>query len=320
MFNRRLLLGAALGGLSAPALAPALAQGQTFTLTLIVPFSPGSVVDIMARAFADGLRPALGPGSVVLVVNREGAGGGVGGMATAQARPDGTTLAFSPSGMFTTLPHLVSGLPYRFGSVEPICQTFENIFALAVPAASPYRDLAGLIAGAKAKPESVSWGDAGVGTVGNFIGRQVEGLAGVKLMHVPYRNQGQMILDAQGGALDAVITTWATLRESNMRVLAVAADARPPSLAQTPTFAELGLAVTSRGFGGLIAPRGLPRPVAQRLEKACLEATASPVYREVMDRTGQVVAPLGAEAFAARLRDEEAEAKGQIERLGISLQ
>jgi tripartite-type tricarboxylate transporter receptor subunit TctC len=311
MLNRRMLLALAGTGLAMPAVA------QPLTVTLIVPFSPGSVVDIMARGFADPFRLALGAGANVPVLNREGAGGGVGVAAVGQARPDGTTIAFAPSGMITTLPHLVNGLPYRFEGFEAICQNFENIFVLAVGAQSPHRDLPGLLAAARARPETVTWGDAGVGTVGNLIGRQLEQLAGVKMSPVPYRNQGQMMLDVQSGALDAAITTWATVRDSGLRVLGVAADARQPAIPDGPTFGEMGLNVTLRGFGGLYAPRGLPREVARRLEVACLEATASPAYREAMARIGQVVAPLGAEAFAVRLRDEERDAKGMIERLGL---
>lgn len=319
MINHRMLLGInrriLLGALGAALVSPALAQ--PITVTLIVPFSPGSVMDIMARGFADPLRVALGPGANVLVLNREGAGGGVGAAAVAQARPDGSTVAFAPSGMITTLPHLVQGLPYRFEGFEAVCQNFENIFVLAVGAQSPYRDTASMLAAARARPETVTWGDAGVGTVGNLIGRQLEQLGGVRMSHVPYRNQGQMMLDVQSGALDAVITTWATVRDSGLRVLGVAADQRQASIPGGPTFAELGLNVTLRGFGGLWAPRGLPRDVARRLETACLEAAGSQAYRDAMERIGQVVAPLGAEAFAVRLREEERDAKGMIERMGL---
>ena len=308
--KRRTLLAAVLA-------TPALAQeipGRT--ITLLIPFSTGTVIDIMARAFAEPFRQALGGGANVVVLNREGAGGAIGAGALAASRPDGATIGFSPSGMMTTQPFLVPSLPYRMENLEPLCQTFENIFALAVPANSPHRTLADFLEAARRAPETLSFGHAGNGTVGHLIARQLELMAGVRLTDVAYRAGGQMMIDAQSGTLNMALTTWATLRESGLRVLAVAADARDPNI-PAPTLAELGFPVSWRGFGGLWAPRGLPRPVAARIEAACAEATNSVGYRQVMESTGQVVAYLGAEAFTARLAAEQREAGALLARLGL---
>ncbi len=296
---------------------PALAQDiPGRTVTLVIPFSNGTVIDIMARAFAEPFRQAMGGNINVVVLNREGAGGAIAAGAVAQARPDGTTIGFGPSGMMTTQPFMVPSLAYRLDSFEPLCQTFENIFALAVPANSPHRTLPEFLEAARRAPETLSFGHAGNGTVGHLIARQLELMAGVRLTDVAYRAGGQMMVDAQSGTLSMAITTWATLKESGLRVLAVAADARDPNIA-APTLAELGFPVTWRGFGGLWAPRGLPRPVAARIEAACAEATNSAGYRTVMDNTAQVVAFLGAEAFSARLSAEQQEAGALLARLGL---
>ncbi len=308
--NRRALLASLLA-------TPALAQeipGRS--LTLVIPFSNGTVIDIMARAFAEPFRQAMGGQVNVVVLNREGAGGAIAAGAVAQARPDGTTIGFGPSGMMTTQPFMVPSLTYRLENFEPLCQTFENIFALAVPANSPHRTLADFIEAARRAPETLSFGHAGNGTVGHLIARQLELMAGMRLTDVAYRAGGQMMVDAQSGTLSMAITTWATLKESGLRVLAVAADARDPTIA-APTLAELGFPVTWRGFGGLWAPRGLPRAVAARIEAACAEATNSAGYRLVMDNTAQVVAYLGAEAFSARLAAERLEAGALLGRLGL---
>lgn len=297
--------------------APAFAQeipGRT--ITLVIPFSNGTVIDIMARAFAEPFRQAMGGNVNVVVLNREGAGGAIAAGAVAQARPDGATIGFGPSGMMTTQPFMVPSLAYRLDSFEPLCQTFENIFALAVPANSPHRSLGDFLEAARRAPETLSFGHAGNGTVGHLIARQLELLAGVRLTDVAYRAGGQMMVDAQSGTLSMAITTWATLKESGLRVLAVAADARDRNI-DAPTLAELGFPVTWRGFGGLWAPRGLPRPVAARIEAACAEATNSAGYRTVMDNTAQVVAFLGAEAFSARLSAEQQEAGALLARLGL---
>jgi tripartite-type tricarboxylate transporter receptor subunit TctC len=316
MFTRRAAL-AALAALPLPAHAQAPAAALPRTVTLVVPFGPGTVVDIMARAFVEPLRVALGGGTTVVVLNREGAGGSIAASAVAQARPDGATIGFGPSGMLTTQPFLVPTLTYRLENFEPVCQTFENIFALAVPQRSPHRSLAGLLDAAKARPEALSFGHAGNGTVGHLIGRQLEILSGARFTDIAYRAGGQMMTDAQSGTVDMVATTWATLRDSGLRLLAVAADARDPALGDVPTLAELGYPVNWRGFGGLWAPRGLPPAVAQRLEAACLEATASDTYRSVMTSAAQVVAPLDGARFRERLVAEGREAHALLDRLGL---
>ncbi len=320
MTTRRQIAAAALActlPLRAWAQAPAEPAALPRTITLVVPFGPGTVVDIMARAFADPLRAALGGNTSVVVLNREGAGGSIAAGFVAQQRPDGATIGFGPSGMLTTQPFLVPSLGYRLDRFEPICQTFENIFALAVPAQSPYRTLADFLAAARAQPENLSFGHAGNGTVGHLIGRQLEILAGTRLSDVGYRAGGQMMVDAQSGTLDMVITTWATLRDSGLRLLAIAADARDAAVGDVPTLAELGYPVNWRGFGGLWAPRGLPAALSRRLEAACLEATASEGYGSVMASTAQVVAPLGAEQFVTRLVAEQRDAQALLSRLGL---
>lgn len=308
-----------LAALGLAATSPAWAQQAALprVVTLVVPFGAGTVIDIMARAFAEPFRLALGGNTSVVVVNRDGAGGSIAAAYVAQQRPDGAVIGFGPSGMLTTQPFLVPSLPYRLEGFEPLCQTFENIFALAVPARSPHRSLADFLAAARARPEALSVGHSGNGTVPHLIAKQLELLAGVRLNETGYRAGGQMMIDVQAGTLDMAITTWATIRDSGLRVLAIAADARDPAIGDVPTLVELGFPVTWRGFGGLWAPRGLAPALAQRIEAACLEATASAAYGGVMASTAQVVAPLDAARFTARLVAEQREAASLLDRLGL---
>ncbi|MCK8787682.1 tripartite tricarboxylate transporter substrate binding protein [Roseomonas sp. NAR14] len=318
MIGRR-RLGAAVLALAAARAGCALAQeGLPRTVTLVVPFSAGSVVDIMARPFAEALRAALGGGTSVVVLNREGGGGAVGAAAVATARPDGGTLYFGPSGMLTTLPFLVPGLPYAWGALEPVCQTFENIFVVAVPADSPYHSLAALLAAGKARPEDLAWGDAGPGTVGNLITLELSKLSGARMTHVPYRSSSQMILDTQSGAVAFSIPTYATVRGQNLRLLAVAAEERQPTMPEVPTLRELGFDVDWRGFGGIMAPRGTPPALLRRLEAACLEAVRSESYRAMAANTGQIAPPLDAAAFGARLQAEYRNADSFLREMGLA--
>lgn len=304
MIARR-TLGATALAFAGVGAGPALAQeGVPRNITLIVPFSAGSVVDIMARPFAEAMRGALGGSASVVVLNRDGGGGAVGAAAAASARPDGATLYFGPSGMLTTLPFLVPNLPYAWGALQPVCQTFENIFVLGVPANSPYRSVAELLADGRARPERISWGDAGPGTVGNLVALELSKLAGARMTHVPYRSSPQMILDTQSGALAFSMPTYATIRGTDIRPLAVVADERQPSLPEVPTLKELGYEVDWRGFGGVMAPKGTPPALVQRLEAACLDAVRSEGYRAMAANTGQIAPPLNAAAFGERLSAE----------------
>lgn len=305
---------AAIGALLA---SPALAQEVPRTVTLVVPFSAGSVVDIMARPFADGLRQALGGGTTVVVVNRDGGGGSVGAGSVATARPDGATLFFGPSGMMTVRPFLQAGLGYDYGALEPVCQTFENIFVMITAANGPLRSLRDLVAAAKARPEALNWGDAGIGTVGYLIVRALEKQEGIRLTHVPYRNSPQQVIDTVSGVLSFSLTTWATARGQDLRVLGVAADARQPLIPDGPTFKEQGFDVNWRGFGGIMVPRGTPAAVVRRLEGACAEAMRWPALVQVAENAGQVLPYLGAEEFGARLRREHEEARSFLAELGI---
>jgi tripartite-type tricarboxylate transporter receptor subunit TctC len=267
------------------------------TVTLVVPFSAGSVVDIMARPFAEGLRVALGGGTTVIVVNRDGAGGAIGAAAVASARPDGATLFFGPAEMLTTRPFLIAGLSYEWGALVPVCQAFENIFVAVTAANSPHRTLTDVIAAARARPEAVTWGDAGVGTVGFLIATEIARRAGVRMSHVPYRATPQQLADTTSGVLDHSWTTWAPVRGTDLRVLAVAADERQPALPAVPTLRELGYDVSWRGYGGVLAPRGTPAEILARLEAACLEVVRSAPYRAMAESTGQVAPPLDAAAL-----------------------
>lgn len=317
--RRTLAAGLAAPWIAGPWIAGrAAAQEIPRTITLIVPFSPGSVIDIMARPFAEQMRVALGSGYTVVVVNRDGGAGSVGAAAVAAARPDGATLFFGPSGMLTTRPFLIEGLPYAWGALDPVCQTFENIFIMVTAANSPFRSVRDVLDAARARPDAVTWGDGGVGTVGFLVATELSRRAGVRMTHVPYRNSPQQVIDTQTGVISFSMTTGATVRGTDLRVLAVVADERQPSLPDAPTLREGGFPVNWRGFGGIMAPRGTPPAVLRRLEAACLDATRSAPYRQMAENTGQVAPPLDSAAFGARLTAEHENAATFLREIGLA--
>jgi tripartite-type tricarboxylate transporter receptor subunit TctC len=314
MIGRRCMAAAAAGLLVRPAWAQ---DAVPRSIQLIVPFSAGSIVDLTARAFAEPFRAALGGDVQVVVVNREGAAGTIAATAVARARPDGATLGFGPIGILATQPHLVPGLGYRLADFRILAQAFENIFVLATAAQGPHGSLAALLAAARARPDEVTWGDAGVGTIPNLLVRQVARDAGVRMVHVPYRNIGQMALDVRGGSLGLAVSTLTSLRSPELRLIAVAADRRVAELPEVPTLAELGFQVAARGFGGLWGPAALPAETAARLEAAALAAVADAGYQAFAARTVQLAEPAASAAFSARIAAAEPVLAQLVRELGL---
>jgi tripartite-type tricarboxylate transporter receptor subunit TctC len=278
-------------------------------IQLLVPFSAGNVIDLLARGLAEGLGPAIG-GSIQ-VVNREGAAGIVMMSALAASKPDGYTLGFAPQGQLTIQPHLKADLPYKPDSITPICQTFENQFAIVVGPDSPHKDFKGLIAFAKQNPGKLTWGDSGLSTVPNLQMYSLLQSAGIKMEYTPYRSYPQLIQDVLAGRLDLAAPSIGSFNGQPLRVLAILADKRHPMYANAPTVAEFGYSVSMPGFGGLYAPAGLPADVLAKLDAGCPAAVASASYKSIAERTGAPTPYLDGAGFQRRLQDDS-KAKGEL--------
>ncbi|ONG54951.1 hypothetical protein BKE38_09440 [Pseudoroseomonas deserti] len=286
MFTRRAVLAASL--LS----APALAQGRV--IRLIVPFAAGGAADSAARTIAPRMGERLG--QTIVVENRTGASGSVGGGAVAQAAPDGQTLLWDASSHLVN-PALLKGLPFDYATAfTPISlvTTFPQV--LAVKAESPVRDLAGFIALAKAQPGTLNIGTQGNATAGHLAVVQLQRLAGITLQHVPYRGGADAARDLAGGNLDAAFITALSagpvVAAGRARFLAVAAEQRVTVQPEVPTFAEAGLpGLTISEWAALFGPAKLPLATAETLHAALAASLAEP---EVQARLAQLAAvPVG---------------------------
>jgi len=288
------------------------AYGQAYPsrpIQILVPFSAGNVIDLLARGLGEGLAQAMG--ASVLIVNREGASGIIAMSALASAKPDGYTLAFAPQGQITIQPHLKADLPYKESSFTPICQTFENQFAIVVGPNSPIRDFRQLIATAKESPGRLTWGDSGVATVPNLQMYSLLRSAGVKMEYTPYRNYPQLVQDVLAGRLDLAAPSVGSFNGQNLRVLAILSDQRSPQFPDVPTVAEFGYAVSMPGFGGLYAPSGLPADVLAKLADGCAKAAQSESFRTIATRSGAPIRYLDQAAFSRRLQ-EDSRAKAEL--------
>ena len=308
--------------LAALVVAPVGVRGQdrypSQTVTVIIPFTAGGGVDLVARALAAEMSKLLGQSFVV--VNRDGAAGAIGFAALAQAKPDGYTLASSPATPITNVPHLQKELAYTFDSFAPICQTFENVFAVVVPPSSPYKTLAGLLEAARANPGKLTYGSVGTGSIPHLSVAALAKATGVHVQLVPYRGDAQMLPNLLSGELAFGSAAISSISGRGLRVLAVFSDKRHPSVPDAPAVTELGVPYIQPGLNGLFAVRGTPQSVLDALERACQQATGTEAFRAQVGKLDQTVAYLGAADFAKRLR-EDYEFKGRLVReLGLKPQ
>ncbi len=284
------------GTASAQGLAPPTSDRP---VEIILPYAAGGGVDAMARAFA--LEASRSTGQQWVVNNREGAGGVVGFTALAHARPDGQTVVFSPASPMTNSPFLNRSMPFRNEQIEPVCQVFENVFAIAVREDSPIRSVTDLLARAQANPGGVSYGHAGPGSVPHLSMAAIERATHVKFNAIAYRGDGPMLTDTLGGTLNFSVPAISSIGGKKLRVLAVLAGKRQPSMPDVPSIAELGYPAISPGLNGLYVPAGTPRPVVARIEGICRQVAASPAFTDSARALLQVPQFLPAPQFKARI-------------------
>ena len=266
---------------------------------IILPYSAGGGVDAMARAFA---REAARDTSQQWVVNnREGAGGVVGFTALARAKPDGKVIMFSPASPLTNSPFVNPNLPFKASEIEPVCQVFENVFAIAVREESPIRSLTELLARGQANPGGVSYGHAGPASVPHLSMAAIERATKINFNAIAYRGDGPMMTDIMGGTLDFSVPAISSIGGKKLRVLAVLAEKRQPALPDAPSIAELGYPVISPGLNGLYVPAGTPKAVVSQLEGICRKVTGSAGFIDSAKGLLQVPRFLPAAQFKARI-------------------
>lgn len=304
------LLGVLALGLTSPA-----AEAQTWPekpVQWIVPYAAGAATDLLSRSLADAMSPLLG--QPIVVVNRDGASATLGNVVVAQAKPDGYTLSATAIGPITIQPHLMKDLAYRVDSFTPICQTADLIFGMGVKPESPYRNVADLIAAAKAG-KRVNYGVTGTNTVPHLNVIEFRLKAGIDLQHAAYRGDAPVIQAMHAGEIDVAIVGIGTLIAQNFRVLGIFAEGRVDDAPNLATFAEQGFAVHQTVPVGLLGPKGLPADIVQRLERACADAVKNPRYVELAKTTRQTLIYRNGAEFAKVIAADFA-LKGELIRQG----
>jgi tripartite-type tricarboxylate transporter receptor subunit TctC len=197
----------------------------------------------------------------------------------ARAKPDGHTLAMTTIGPLTIQPARRDNTGYTPDSFDYLCGTYDVPMLTMVPATSPHKDYRALVAWAKANPGKLNYGSSGLGTVPHISALQQWQHHGIDVLHVPYKSTGDMVVPLKNGELTMFNETPPVAMQHQLRALVALTDARVPGFDNVPSAKEVGLPVRATVWGGLVAPKGLPAEVRNKLERACAAATATTLYK-----------------------------------------
>ena len=251
-------------------------------IKLVVPFAAGAGTDQVARGMAQAMQATL-PGATVIVENKPGAGGLIAAQAVAKATPDGYTLFMTTNTTQSANPHLFKSLPYDpVADFAPIAAIARGSMVLVVPASSPYRSVADVIAAGKKKPLSY-----GAGNSSSRVGSEMfSQLSGAQVLYVPYKSNPQAVTDLVGGQFDFMLADTATasplVKAGKLRALAYAGEKRSPALPEIPTLMEAGVKNYKLYYWvAVYAPHGTPQDIITRLNKALVEGVKSDAITSV---------------------------------------
>ena len=302
------------------------AAGQDYPskpVRLVVAFAPGGAADIVARTVAPKLGEALGQN--VIVENKPGANGNIAAEFVVASAPDGHTLLWGFPGLATN-PSLYQKLSYDpQRDLAPVILVASTPVLLVANPNSPFRTLKELIAQAKEKPGALNFGSAGNGASGHMAGELFKSMANVQMQHVPYRGAVLALNDLVTGQLQVVFDSVAgaaqLVQSGKLRAIAVAGTKRSEMLPDVPTFEEAGLPGYDAGtWFGILAPRGTPQPIVERLRTEALKAMATP---EVKARFATLALDAGGgtpEDFGNFLKNETGKWAGVVKSAGIRLE
>jgi tripartite-type tricarboxylate transporter receptor subunit TctC len=300
-----------------------LAQGYpNKPVRIIVPFPPGGVADIIARPIAERLQRSLGQPTVV--ESRGGATGTLGASFVAHSPPDGYTLLLGTTNEIAMSPTLYKSLPYdptkAFAPVTSVA-VFPNV--LVVGTDVPAQDVAELIALARNKPNTLTFGSSGVGSTNHLTLEIFQRQANVAIQHVPYRGGGPAVNDVFGGHITGMFATLPSaislIKAGKLRALAVTGTHRSAALPDVPTSQQLGLpelVVTT--WNGVLAPAGTPADVIERLHVALTSAVSDPELKQTFAAFGAETELISPEQFATRIREDFDRWSSVIKHAGIS--
>jgi len=304
----RILAAFALGAALATS---ALAQGYpTRGLRLVVPFAPGGSTDIVARLIAERLAAPLG--QPVVVENRAGAAGNIGAEAVAKAPADGYTLLMATTGVMAINNALYRSLSYDAATdLAPVIFAASITNVLSVPVDLPVRSVPELVALARTQPGRLSFASSGAGSSTHLSGELFKSLAGVDLLHVPFKGSGQALVDVIAGRVSMIFDNMPSalphIKGGKLRALGVTGAKRSGALPEVPTIAEAGVpGYESLSWSGIAVPAATPKDVVARLNREIDAILAREDMRRKLAEQGAETVGGPPEAFDAHVRAERA--------------
>lgn len=308
--RRTLLLGAAALAAALALPAPACAQPAwpAKPITVVVPFPPGGSADSVGRLVGKRLSEELG--QPVVVENRPGGGTAIAAGQVAKAPSDGYTLLVGSGSTFTANPAIRSNLPYdALKSFDPIAIVARIPLIVLANKNVPVNNVKEFVAAIKAAPEKYAYASFGSGTTSHFTGEIVLHAVGAKIMHVPYKGSGPAMTDLIGGqvpfSVDTVTAAIPMIKAGKVKAIGVTTAKRSSQLPNVPTFAEAGYAdINADTWLMLVAPKGIPAAVRERLEKALAKIIATPADKAALQALGAEPAFTGAAGSLAQIEME----------------
>jgi len=268
-------------------------------------FAAGSAIDVFSRPLAQKLSEALG--QQVLVDARPGATGTIANELVSKSPADGYTLLAAPGSAMAATPHIYA-IRYKPLDFTPIVQISDFSYVLIAHPAVPARNARELIAIAKAKPGSLTYGSTGVGSGFHLAGELFCSMAGINLLHVPFKGGGTAaVVDVVAGRVDLMWDSLGVVRPyvqaGRLRVIGVTGERRAAALPNAPTIAESGLpGYHMTGWHGILGPPGLPREITNTLNTSIAKILATPEMKELWGTLAMEIVPNTPEQFAARLK------------------
>jgi tripartite-type tricarboxylate transporter receptor subunit TctC len=279
-------------------------------ITMIVPFPPGGVTDLVARELAKRLSDGLG--QPVVVDNRAGAGGNIGTAALAKAQPDGYTLGVMTVSAMSIGPHIHKSLSFVPNKdFTPITNIVNTPGAVLAGIKTPYNSLQDLVKAAKAQPGKVTYASVGLGSLPHLIAEKLSFDAGIGMVHIPYKGAAPAMQDLLSGVVElsfesSLTNTVANYNSGRLKVLATTGSKRVPILGNIPTVAESGYpGFVAQGWFGFFGPAGLPPAITKRLNEIATNMLRDKAVVEKFDNLGIQADPSTPEQFVKFLQEQD---------------
>jgi tripartite-type tricarboxylate transporter receptor subunit TctC len=294
------------------------AHAQTYparAVRVYIPFTAGSAADIIMRAMEPQMRDKLGQS--LIIDNRGGAGGNIAAELTAKSAPDGYSIMMATVGTHAINLALYSKLPYHpQRDFTPIALVGENPNILVINPVVPAKSIKELIALGKARPGQLNYGSSGSGTTVHLSGELFASMAGIKMVHVPYKGATESLTALLGGQLDLMFASLSSaiplVKAGRLRAFAVTGEKRSPSIPEMPTIAEAALpGYAASAWFGLVGPAGLPPAAVSALSNAALASLQTQEVKDRLFASGVEVRPMPPDEFA-RLIDSEIKKWAQV--------